>query len=600
MKKSKGHSVIRDNLFILKRIYAISPRKVWGEVAIQLFGKCKMYIFNIFYPLYIYKAIQNNREFPFVLKQIGISMLVILAVDLFTDYYNNCRKPILDLDILKKTTFDLYRKRVQLDYCTHENRELNERINQVAVNLSKTFNETQESFLLCIFDTIYVFITLQMMIAIDKWTMVFVVIPVIISFYVGAKVNKNQYNLLMDLVEEERKLTYVKETFFNRDSAKEIKLTNIGRALTQFLNDAYKKSVDHIKKTGSVIGYQQAIMETLGRYVIYIGAFIYITYSVVVLKTIDLGEFYFLFYSIITLSWFLTGTIRNILLLGKNSLFIEQYKEFWDIETNIETTSGIKVDVDSGIIFEFRNVYFKYFNEDRYVLENVNMTFSEKEKIALVGFNGAGKTTIIKLMLRLYDVTEGEILLNGRNIKEYDISSYRSLFGTVFQDFQIYENKLSTNIAMERDIDEERLVESSKKAGVYERIDALPDQYDTVYSKEFDERGVIFSGGEKQKLAIARAFYNSKRIAIFDEPSSSLDPFSERQIFEKMISNSDGLMTIIVSHRLSSATLADKVYFIEHGRVLEEGSHESLIAKGGKYCEVFKTQASSYTMKENY
>lgn len=594
MKKAKKQSIILNNFYILYCIFKISPGKVCLEIITQLFSKCKMYIFNIFYPLYVYQSIQNNKDFSVIAKQIIISMVVILFIDAFTNYYNSYKKPMYDIYVLEKINKDMFSKRVTLDYDTHENLEMNEKLNQVAVNINKTFIETQNSFLTCIFDTVYLIITLNLMVMIDRNIMGFVVLPVIVSFIFGNMVNKKQYHLNMDLLDEERKINYVKNTFYNRESSKEIKLTRISKPLIEFLNTAYNSSMKHIKNKGLLIGIQLGIMETLGRYIIYVGAFIYITYNVIESKKINIGEFYFLLYSIITLSWFMTSTIKNILLLGKNGLYINQYKEFCDLKTNIETTSGIKVQDSEDMVIEFRKVYFKYSNEERYVLEDINLKFSNKERIALVGYNGAGKTTIIKLVLRLYDVTKGEILLNGNNIKDYDIKEYRNIFGTVFQDFQIYEDKLSVNIAMDDEIDNKKIKTAARTAGIEIKIEDLEDQYDTVYSKEFDEKGVIFSGGENQKMAIARAFYNTKRIAIFDEPSSFLDPYAEKQILEKMMNNSNTQTTIFVSHRLSSATLADKVYYIENGKVLEEGSHDNLMQKKGKYYEVFQAQAYSY------
>ena len=553
-----------------------------------------MFIFNIFYPLYIYQAIQENKDFSLVVKYIFFSLSAIFVVDAFNNYYNSYKKPIYDIRILKRVNEDIFNKRTDLDINTYEDQEFYEKLNQTVQNVNNIFLEMQNSFLSCIFDALYLILTIGLMVNIDLSIGFFVAIPVVVSFGLGVKLNKNQYDLRMDLLNEDRKLNYVKNIFFLKDYSKEIKLTKISNSLMNFLNEAYKNSIYYIRMQGFNIGLKSAMMETLGRYIVYIGALIYISYHVVVSKRINIGQFYFLVFSIITLSWYLTGTVRNILKIGENGLYISQYKEFCDLETNIETSTGIEVSDTDTVIIEFKNVYFKYPSEELYALEDINLKFGNKEKVALVGYNGAGKTTIIKLMLRLYDVTKGEVLLNDHNIKEYDIKSYRNIFGTVFQDYQIYANSFATNISMEDNIDYTKVAEAARNSGIAEKIKGLENKYDTVYSREFDETGVVFSGGEIQKIAIARAFYNKKKISIFDEPSSFLDPYAEKQVFEKMLSNSNDQTTIFVSHRLSSAVLADRIYYIENGKVTEEGIHAHLIESKGKYYEVFQAQAYNY------
>ena len=595
MKKVNKHSIISNSFYLMNKTYKICPARVYFDIMSQVFSKGKMYIFNIFYPLYIYQAIQENKNFSVIIRYIFFSLLIILVFDAFNNYYNSYKKPIFDMEILKKVNEDIFNKRTNLDINTYENQEFYEKLNQTVHNVSNNFLETQNSFLSCIFDAMYLMLTIGLMVNIDLKIGCFVLIPVVVSFGLGAKLNKNQYDLNMDLLSEDRKLNYVKNTFFLKDYSKEIKLTKIIKPLINFLNSAYDNSISHIHKKGFKIGLKTGLMEILGKYIVNIGALIYISYQVMVSKRINIGEFYFLLFSIITLSWYLTSTVSNVLKIGENGLYINQYREFCDMETNIETSTGLEVKDIDNVCIEFKNVFFRYHNEELYTLEGINLKFYNKEKVALVGYNGAGKTTIIKLMLRLYDVTKGEILLNGHNIKEYDIKSYRNIFGTVFQDFQAYANKLSTNISMEEGSnDYAKVAEAAKKSGIDKKIEGLDNKYDTVYSKEFDDDGVVFSGGEIQKVAIARAFYNTKKISIFDEPSSFLDPYAEKQIFKKMLNNSNNQTTIFVSHRLSAAVLADKIYYIEDGKVLEEGVHANLIESKGKYYEVFHAQACNY------
>ncbi|MFD2506408.1 ATP-binding cassette domain-containing protein, partial [Paenibacillus septentrionalis] len=219
----------------------------------------------------------------------------------------------------------------------------------------------------------------------------------------------------------------------------------------------------------------------------------------------------------------------------------------------------------------------------------------------LVGHNGAGKSTLIKLMMRLYDPTEGEILLNGRNIKEFDLMSYRSLYGTVFQDFKIFSMTIAENVLMrdvETEEDRQLVINALKKSRVYDKVATLPEGIDTMLTKEFDEQGVVLSGGEFQKIAIARIFAQEAELLILDEPTSALDPIAEFEIFESMMEACKDKAVVIISHRMSSAMLADRIYYMEDGEIQESGSHMELMQLQGKYAELFLKQAEKYVEQE--
>jgi ATP-binding cassette subfamily B protein len=357
--------------------------------------------------------------------------------------------------------------------------------------------------------------------------------------------------------------------------------------------------MENVKKYGWNLGLKRTLVETLGRYIVYIGALAYITYNILVTKSFSISDFYFLLFSIITLSWYLNSTIRNLLSINDNCLYIDDYITF--LRKDNEQTNGndlIRTIDLNNITFEFRNVSFSYPGSSEVVLQHVNIIIEKNQKIALVGFNGAGKTTIIKLLMRFYKVTEGEILLNGVNIEKYDLIAYRSIFTSIFQDFQLYAYSIAKNTAMNDAYNNETVNESLRRAEIMEKVSRFENGSETIISKEFDQEGAVFSGGEMQKIALARAFYNDREIAIFDEPSSFLDPYAEKKVLEKMIENSQGKIAIFVSHRLSSATLADNIIYIENGKVCEQGKHGDLMQMQGRYYEIFKLQASNYINSE--
>jgi len=230
------------------------------------------------------------------------------------------------------------------------------------------------------------------------------------------------------------------------------------------------------------------------------------------------------------------------------------------------------------------------------------MTVKAGERIVLVGHHGAGKTTLVKVIMRLYDPTEGQILLNGIDIKEYDLPEYRALIGVAFQDFQMFSLSAAENVIMNRintPEDRERAVDALIQSGAYEKIAALEHKEDTILTREFDDRGAVLSGGEYQKVATARAFAKDTRLLILDEPSSALDPIAEHMMYETIMrlcsgKGNEDKISVIISHRLSSAVGADRVYMLEQGEVIEHGTHRELLAQGGAYAEMYNKQAVSY------
>ncbi|HJA68633.1 MAG TPA: ABC transporter ATP-binding protein/permease [Firmicutes bacterium] len=243
---------------------------------------------------------------------------------------------------------------------------------------------------------------------------------------------------------------------------------------------------------------------------------------------------------------------------------------------------------------EFDHVYFKYPNTDRYILKNITFALHEGESLSLVGVNGAGKTTIVKLICRLYEPTEGAIFLNGVNINSYSYNEYIDLIGAVFQDFRLFSFSVKENISFNENPDDEEILECLRRSGLGEKIDSLPKGIHTNINKEFDSNGIEFSGGEGQKLAIARLIYKDALIDILDEPTSALDPIAEAEIYTKFHDITKGKMTIYISHRLSSCQFCDKIAVLDNGEIVQYGNHKELISKEGLYSQMWKMQAQYY------
>ena len=286
------------------------------------------------------------------------------------------------------------------------------------------------------------------------------------------------------------------------------------------------------------------------------------------------------------------GDMRN------NAPFLELTFEFLDIPNNMYQGSlTVEKRNDRKYEVEFRNVSFKYPGSENYALRNVNMKFEIGKRLAVVGMNGSGKTTFIKLLCRLYDPTEGEILLNGIDIRKYNYAEYMNIFSVVFQDFKLFSLTLGENVASGSRIDREKVIDCLNKAGFSGRLAEMPNGIDTYLYTDYEKDGVNVSGGEAQKIAIARALYKDSPFIILDEPTAALDPIAEAEIYGKFDEIAGDKTAIYISHRLSSCKFCDEIAVFHEGAVIQQGTHASLVAdESGKYYELWHAQAQYYTV----
>lgn len=292
----------------------------------------------------------------------------------------------------------------------------------------------------------------------------------------------------------------------------------------------------------------------------------------------------------------ISGLISQIEELKSNGVFLEDTYEFLDYPNNMYQGSlTTEKRRDNKYEIEFRNVSFKYPGSNSYALKNVNLKFNIGEKLAIVGMNGSGKTTFIKLLCRLYDPTEGTILLNGIDIRKYRYDEYMNIFSIVFQDFKLFAMPLGENVATSSDYDKEKVLSVLEKAGFGERLEKMSKGLDTHLYKQLDKDGVEISGGEAQKIAIARALYKDAPFIILDEPTAALDPVAEAEIYEKFSEMVDDRTAVYISHRLSSCKFCDEIAVFDEGKVVQKGTHADLLQDtSGKYYELWNAQAQYY------
>lgn len=300
-----------------------------------------------------------------------------------------------------------------------------------------------------------------------------------------------------------------------------------------------------------------------------------------------------------SINQFISGStlvLTSINSIINNNQYLQLYIDFLNIEgEKYKGTLPVEKRDDDEYEIEFRNVSFKYPGTDEYVLKNVSIELNIGERLAIVGMNGSGKTTFIKLLCRLYDPDEGEILLNGIDIKKYDYEEYMNLFSIVFQDFKLFSFSLGQNVAASVDYDEKEVEDVLEKVGFKERLDTMPKGVQTPLYKDFDKIGVEISGGEAQKIALARALYRDAPIIILDEPTAALDPIAEFEIYSKFNEIVGTKTAFYISHRLSSCRFCDEIAVFHEGRIIQKGTHEELLEdEEGKYYELWHSQAQYY------
>jgi ATP-binding cassette subfamily B protein len=392
-----------------------------------------------------------------------------------------------------------------------------------------------------------------------------------------------------------RQMDYLRQVAGSREGAKEVKLFGLHRFFTdKFERLAHQIYVEDVKLSRSklIVGGMLGVIGTLGYY----GAYIYVIWRTLG-GAYNIGKFTFLTTSIQQASSNLQQVFSTVSGIADQALFLTDLIAFFEMEPTVKSNpDGHKMPVPIRRGFEFRNVSFTYPGTNRTVLHNFNFTLSPGERIALIGENGQGKTTVVKLITRLYDPTEGEILLDGIDLRDYALDDLHRHIGVIFQDFMRFEMTARENIAVGR-VDqphsESDLEDAAHKSLADEVIAKLSGGYDQVLGRRF-EGGVELSGGEWQKIALARAYLRDAQLLILDEPTAALDARSELEVFERFAELTLGKMALLISHRFSTVRMADRIVVLSGGRLIEEGNHEQLMRAGGLYSEMFEMQAASY------
>ena len=601
MKKEKSFTgrIIRNNLYAMKEAMEISKRRVLCSLLKRLIEYLIWVFYSAFFVRYILDALEQEKPLKEVLTAILLIGGVSLVLELFLYYCSNVWFPAWDVTIFHALYKKVYKKAENVEIGCYENREFYDKFSTAVDDMGNKLCQCVDNMSTVICGTIGGILACYTMVEIDPWTVLFLIAPLLGNFLFAPKMNKIFYERYQEGVLYDRKLAYINRVMYLREYAKEFRLSNVFHVVEDQYADATEGKSGIWKryfKRAFPIGMLQYFFSYM---VIFEGILLYGAYQALVpaAPTISFSQMAVLTSVMVTASWVWVQVIRAINNSTDNSMLVENLRNFLAYEEQIpEDGDGIIPESEIKSIV-FSHVSFSYPGGEN-VLSDVSFEITAGKSVALVGHNGAGKSTIIKLLLRLYDPIEGVIYVNGRDIREYKLSAYRSLFACAFQDGTILPGTVRYNVLMGRDGTDAEVVEALQKAGVYEKVMNLPLGIDTTLTKEFDENGTLLSGGECQKLLVARAFAKPAAVAVFDEPSSALDPIAEHELLSGILQETDGKTRVLISHRLSCVKYADNVLLLEQGSVAEEGTHESLIKKAGKYAELYHVQERNYSAVE--
>lgn len=579
-------------MFFLALMFKLSPGLVIGDILNGIIQMLPTRLISVLGIKYIVDVVAEGTDYGRIFNAVLIIAAVLIGGRLLTliyrEFYWNKEKERL----YYRLNSTLYEKAHSLDLENYDNPDF---YNNFILTIESSSENIQGLLGLVqryVGSLASLIAVASVILAIDPICLGIIAATVIVFLPISKKIGQLQMGRRIENTKYHRRSDYFQRIFYLQDYAKEVRMNNIRPLLIDRYNDAADDVIDnqrkYWKKIASLYAVQQIGVQALGFMFIMP---LYLGYCVLVKHTLSAGDFVASFngaYSIAMSMNFLTIWANAI--FSERAKMIEKYREFLSSDYKIKDGEKTAENGEPKTI-EIKNMSFTYPGNDKPTLKNINITVKPYEKIALVGYNGAGKTTLTNLLLRLYDVTEGEILIDGENIKDFTVQSHRDRFAAVYQDFQTFACSIGENVALDTDTDKEKIEEALRHSGFSKKLDKGTD---TELLREFDDEGVMLSGGESQKVAIARAFYKKCPYIILDEPSANLDPIAEYNLNKAMLEAADSKTVIFISHRLSTTVVADKIYVMENGEIIESGSHDELMKQNGTYAKMFALQAEKY------
>lgn len=595
--KQSAAQVWKNNWFLIRLCLAASP----GYVIFAVLDSVRNQVSIFFEHTYGIGYVLEAAEFHYPFRQVAMFLLILagcitlgMVFTVFVgDYVMEKERP----KIREKIKFQFYEKARELDLECYDNPEY---YDQLVLVLAEVDNQIDRcvTFLQNTASGIAVFVSTGIYFFMkDKVSILFAAVSFVMAFGFNQLFNRLTFKIRIARNPHERKRDYVKRVFYLSDYAKELRLNP---EVTGVLFERFEEANEEVYQVEKRNANRRFFLSFMRRYVSnsFFSDVLYISYLVfqaTVRKALSFSSVAILYNSFGRLKRGMSIFTDVYPFACETSLYVQKIRDFLDYEPKIVSKKGLLPTLGAKEI-ELQGVSFAYRREEENLLKDISLHIRPGQKIALVGYNGAGKTTLVKLLMRLYDVGEGRITADGVDIRDYQVEKYRQSIGTVFQDFKIFAGNVRENVLMNvaDHCEEESVRQALSESGLLEKVQEMREGLDTPLTTEIMESGVNLSGGESQKLAIARVFYQKAGLMILDEPSSALDPIAEYQLNHAMMQATKDKTVIFISHRLSTTRLADYIVMLEKGRIVEQGTHEGLLTMNGKYAQMWRVQAGAY------
>ncbi len=567
----------KNIVYAFKILYSCSKSyMVWHLIDLLSYTLFHSFFRGILFLKVLLGIIEKNMDFTFYIKNLALFLLCGLCYE-FISVYSDYKTLVGEKKMFKALNNKIFKKAAEVDISCYEDPVFYDKYQRASEILTGGYFSAYAYAVSSVISNFIAFISVISIVASIHFTYLLFLLPIAFVFLIEVAKSKVVYKRDFSMTTNNRIKAYTQRIVFLRDYAKDIRTSNIFSVIVGRFNKAVQSNIEILKSYGVKLFLFSMISSLFGEFIPIIGTYAFAGYQFIYTSALSVSGFSVVLSSIYSVRSTTEMMANEFAELSAVALYFQNLREFFEYESKVVSGEKEPGEFES---LEFKNVYFKYPSAEKYSLQNVNLKIEKGQTVAVVGVNGAGKTTFVKLLLRFYDVTSGEILYNGINIKEYKLESLRLKFATVFQDYKTFALSVNENIMCRNCSKEDKLTaeEALKQSGVYDKIQTLKNGADTVLTREFDENGAGLSGGEAQKTAVARMFASDFDVAILDEPSSALDPIAEYKMYENLIHATKNKTVIYISHRLSSAVLSDNIFVLGNGSVLESGSHNRLMA----------------------
>ncbi|NLE13759.1 MAG: ABC transporter ATP-binding protein [Clostridiales bacterium] len=591
----KKHN-IKSSFYAIKFCYSLfaekCPRYLVLNSIIELISAVESFVFNILLLRVIFVLLENSRPFGTIVLVTFFALIAKLSVNLIKSFYSIRIKPLDVQNISKHIKEITYKKALSLDLIQYENPLFHGKYYKAMSEIETRAFQIVDSTVLLFSNIISTVIVLVYIVSIDPILLILAIIPVVTS--VAFKVSsKKRHCLETENKEYRRQQDYVNRIVYLREYSTELRLTNIYNALKEMFLNSSKQIKNNNKKYGVVLGALRLVSDFMLTTLTLLFSYLYIGWRFFFRKDIVVSDFAVLVSAINNMNGKINSSINLFYTIQEASLYIVDFNDYMEEKPAIEKSNRDKT-IDGFTEIKFEHVNFKYSIDSEYAVKDICFSIRKNEKIAIVGKNGSGKSTIIKLLVGLYEPTGGSITIDSVDVKKINYSQINELFSPVFQDYRLFATSIKDNITMGDKISDDRIWRALDELGLKQIVEQSPHKLENRVTKELNQDGLLMSGGQNQKLSLARAFASNSPIIVLDEPTASLDVKSEQMIYHKIHREMKDKTILFVSHRITSAAQADKIIVVDKGSIVEMGTHEELMKSKGVYCALYNTQAKAY------